>query len=94
MAVGTVMDIGGDVELCLGPVAESYPPQCSGIPIANWSWDGVEGSESSGDVTWGAYAVQGTYDGDQYTVSAPPIMLALYDPMAFPDPTNDSAGSG
>ena len=32
-AQGTVMDVGGDAELCLGPVAESYPPQCSGIPV-------------------------------------------------------------
>ena len=88
------MDVDGDVELCLGPVAESYPPQCSGIPVENLSWEGVEGSESSGDVTWGSYAVQGTYDGDRYTVSAPPIMLALYDPMAFPDPTNGEPGVG
>ena len=88
------MDVDGEVELCLGAVAESYPPQCSGIPVVNWSWEGVEGSESSGDVTWGSYAVQGTYDGEQYTVSAPPIMLALYDPMAFPDPTNGEPGAG
>ena len=88
------MDVGGDVELCLGPVAESYPPQCSGIPLTNWSWDGVEGSESSGDVTWGAYALQGTYDGEEFAVTQPPIMLALYDPMPFPDPTNGEAGAG
>ena len=93
-AQGTVMDVGGDVELCLGPVAESYPPQCSGIPLTNWSWDGVEGSESSGDVTWGAYALQGTYDGEEFAVTQPPIMLALYDPMPFPDPTNGEAGTG
>jgi hypothetical protein len=88
------MDIGGAAELCLGPVAESYPPQCSGIPLVDWSWEGVEGSETSGDVTWGSYAVQGEYDGEKYTVSAPPVMLALYDPMAFPDPTNGQPGSG
>ena len=42
---GTVMDVGGEVELCLGAVAESYPPQCSGIPLTDWSWDGVDGCE-------------------------------------------------
>jgi hypothetical protein len=94
VALGTVMDVGGDVELCLGPVAESYPPQCSGIPLVDWSWDEVEGAEASGDVTWGAYAVQGTFDGEEYTVTAPPVMLALYDPMAFPDPTNGEPGAG
>jgi hypothetical protein len=91
---GTVMDVGGEVELCLGPVAESYPPQCDGILLEGWSWDGLDGGESSGDVTWGAYAVQGTYDGDSLTVTAPPIMLALYDPMPFPDPTNGEPGEG
>ena len=60
---GTVMDVAGEVELCLGAVMESWPPQCHGIPLDGWAWDGVEGTESSGDVTWGAYAVQGTYDG-------------------------------
>jgi hypothetical protein len=93
-AQGTVMDIGGDVELCLGPIAESYPPQCSGIPITNWTWDGVDGSETSGDTTWGTYAVQGTYDGEAFTVTQAPIMLALYDPMPLPDPTGGKKGVG
>ncbi|MEU1970476.1 hypothetical protein ABZ477_02370 [Microbacterium sp. NPDC019599] len=94
IAQGTVMDIGGEAELCLGPVAESYPPQCSGIPLVDWTWDGVEGSETSEETTWGAYAVQGTYNGEAFTVTAPPIMLALYDPMPFPDPTNGEPGAG
>ena len=93
LAQGTVMDVDGEIELCLGAVAESYPPQCSGIPLENWEWDAVEGSESSGDVTWGAYAVQGTYDGETFTVTQPPIMLALYDPMPFPDPTGGEPGT-
>ncbi|GAA1951903.1 hypothetical protein [Microbacterium deminutum] len=94
IAQATVMDVDGTVELCLGAVAESYPPQCSGVPIANWSWDGVDGSETSGKATWGTYAVQGTYDGEKFTVTKPPIMLALYDPMPFPDPTGGKAGAG
>lgn len=89
---GTVMDAGGAAELCLGAVAESYPPQCSGIPLVNWSWDGVDGSESSGDVRWGAYAVQGMYDGSSFTVTQPPVLLALYDPMAPEDPFGGAPG--
>lgn len=89
---GTVLDTGGSAELCLGPVAESYPPQCSGIPLEGWTWDGVEGSESSGDVTWGAYAITGTYDGETLKVTQPPIMLALYDPLMPPDPTGGKDG--
>lgn len=85
IAQGTVMDTGDSVELCLGAIAESYPPQCSGIPLVDWSWDGVDGSETAGDVQWGAYAVQGTYDGTSFTVTQPPIMLALYDPVPLPE---------
>lgn len=89
------MDVGGSVEICLaGIMMESYPPQCSGVPVANWSWDGVDGFESSGDVTWGAYAVQGTYDGETLTVTETPIMLALYDPMMVEDPTGGMPGEG
>ncbi len=93
-ATGTVLDAGGDVQLCLGPVAESYPPQCSGIPLEGWTWDSVEGAESSGAATWGAYAVQGTYDGETISVTQPPIMLALYDPIRPDDPTGGKPGSG
>ena len=90
---GTVMDVAGAVELCLGPVAESYPPQCSGIELVDWTWDGVDGSEQEGDVRWGTYAVQGTYDGEAMTVTQPPIMLALYDPMQVSDPTQGRPGA-
>lgn len=93
-AVGTVLDRAGEPELCLGPVAESYPPQCSGIPLEGWTWDGVDGAETSGDVTWGAYALQGSFDGDSFTVTQPPIMLALYDPMVPADPTGGEPGAG
>lgn len=87
------MDVGGEAQLCLGPVAESYPPQCTGIPLEGWSWDGVEGSESSGDARWGAYAVHGRYDGETLTVTGPPILLALYDPIRPEDPTGGEPGT-
>lgn len=92
-AQGTVLDTDGSVELCLGAVAESYPPQCSGIPMTGWSWDGVDGSETASGVTWGAYAVQGRYDGESFAVTQPPILLALYDPMPLEDPTNGEPGA-
>lgn len=90
---GTVMDVGGDVQLCLGPIAESLPPQCSGIPLEGWTWEGVDGSESSGGAQWGAYAVQGTYDGETMSVTGPPILLALYDPIRPEDPTGGRPGT-
>lgn len=94
IAQGTVMDVGGEVELCLGAIAESYPPQCGGVPIENWTWEGVDGAETSGETTWGSYAVQGTYDGETFVVTQPPIMLALYDPMMPEDPTGGEPGNG
>ena len=33
----TVMDTGRP-ELCLGPIAESWPPQCGGPRIRGWDW--------------------------------------------------------
>ena len=92
---GTVMDVARRGRAVpRGRSTESYPPQCSGIPLAGWSWQGVDGSETSGDVRWGTYAVQGTYDGETLTVTAPPIMLALYDPMPLPDPDGRRARPG
>lgn len=90
---GTVMDIAGSAELCLGGVMESWPPQCNGMPLKSWSWQGVEGWDSQGETRWGTYAVQGTFDGAELTVTQPPIMLALYDPMAADDPTGGRPGT-
>ncbi len=58
-------------ELCTGPVAESYPPQCGGPPIREWRWADHEGDyEQVGKVRWGAFVVQGYFDGDEYVVTS------------------------
>ncbi|WP_233486823.1 hypothetical protein [Zhihengliuella sp. ISTPL4] len=93
VGTGTVLDSSGDAELCLGAIQESYPPQCDGVPLDEWSWDGVDGSEASGDTRWGAYAVTGTWDGERFTVTEPPALLALYDPMVPEDPTDGVEGT-
>lgn len=90
---GTVLDTAGEAQLCLGPIMESFPPQCQGVPLDGWSWEGLDGSESSGDTTWGAYAVTGTYDGTRFTRTEAPVLLALYDPAAPEDPTGGVAGT-
>jgi hypothetical protein len=59
---------GSGPELCLGVVNDSYPPQCSGIPIANWDWNSVDGEESASGTTWGEFHVVGRYDGTTFTV--------------------------
>ncbi|MDQ4055206.1 MAG: hypothetical protein M3237_21265 [Actinomycetota bacterium] len=66
----TVMDTGSP-ELCLGPVAESYPPQCGGPPLQGWDWAAYEGDyDQQGDVRWGLFYVTGTWDGTTFTVSS------------------------
>jgi hypothetical protein len=79
----TVLDSGGGPEMCLGAVAESYPPQCGGPALADFDWGDV-GSEQAGGVRWGSYALTGTYDGSTFTV-ADAIPAALYDAMAEPE---------
>jgi hypothetical protein len=59
-------------QLCLGSVAESDPPLCSGIAIANWDWSRVGGEQRSGAATWGSYSVVGKYDGRVFTLTAAP----------------------
>lgn len=86
VGVGTVMDTGRP-ELCLGAVAESFPPQCSGIALEGWDWSRVGPTfEESGDVRWGGYAVFGTFDGETFTVTQEPVTSALYDPAPVDDP--------
>lgn len=64
----TVLDDGTGPELCLGGVAESYPPQCSGVPLDGWDWDSVGDHERAGGVRWGDFVVTGEYDGQRLAV--------------------------
>lgn len=69
-----VMDVS-EPQLCTGPVAESYPPQCGGPVIANWDWADHRGEYAQvGGVRWGEFQVEGHYDGDEFVVtSAVPV---------------------
>ena len=92
---GTVLEVDGEApQLCLGAVMESYPPQCSGPEVVGWDWTTADGHESASGVTWGTYAVQGTWDGERLTVTQPTIMLALYDPMMIVEPHREPANAG
>ncbi len=61
-------------------VAESYPPQCEGIPVVGWDWE-VGGHEDVAGTRWGSYIVTGTYDGEAFTLTeeAEPV-----DDVAYP----------
>lgn len=65
----TVLDAGEGPQVCVGPLALSMPPQCSGLPLAEWDWDAHE-HERDGDVRWTGWLVlEGTFDGETLTVS-------------------------
>src|SRR5690606_31278753 len=85
---------GEPVQICLGPITMIYPPDCGGPEVLGWDWDDVDGAETEGGTTWGTYAVQGAWDGERLTVTQPPIMLALYDPMMVEDPQLDPDNAG
>lgn len=91
---GTVIQVGDAApELCLGAIAESYPPQCSGPELTGWDWASADGQETASDVTWGTYAVWGDWNGTTLAVTSQ-IQLALYDPMPILDPAVDPANAG
>lgn len=78
-----VIDDGDGPEMCLGAIAESYPPQCGGPALVDFDWGDV-GSEQASGVRWGSYALTGTFDGETFTVTDA-IPAALYDTMAAPE---------
>lgn len=96
--LATVMDTGAGAELCLGAIAESYPPQCSGPTISGWNWSDHAGTfEKQGRTRWATYAVSGSWDGTVFTV-ADAISGALYDPAAaqptvLPSPSRDHSAA-
>ncbi len=89
--LGTVIEVPETgPQLCLGPVRESFPPQCEGVPLSGWDWAraGIQDESPAGTgtkVRWGTYAVTGTFDGLTMTVTSS-VPLALYDTVAPPSP--------
>jgi hypothetical protein len=84
-ASATVLDDGkrGPM-LCLGAIALSLPPQCGDVPITGWDWQKVEGEESAGGTTWGAFHVVGEYDGETFAVT----QVGRYETDASQHPTD------
>lgn len=95
VAQGTVLQKNGEEpQFCLGGVADSYPPQCSGPPVLGWDWSVAPQADSASGVTWGRYALTGTWDATAFTVTQPAIPLSLYDALAQFDPRSDAANAG
>lgn len=70
-------------ELC-GVVAESYPPQCGGLPVTGWDWDAVAHEEAEG-VRWGSYIVTGTFDGKSLVLTEDPLSTEEVDMADYPE---------
>lgn len=75
----TVLDAGDGPELCHA-VAESFPPQCSGVPMTDWAWADHPEHEAESGVRWGSFALTGTFDGTTFAVTDA-IPAALYDAL-------------
>lgn len=65
----TVIESGdGGVQMCIGPIAMSYPPQCGGPALVGWDWAEWSGAYAeSGGVRWGEFALTGTFDSEAFT---------------------------
>jgi hypothetical protein len=98
--VVTVLDDGSGAEVCLGPVAESWPPQCGGPPLVGWDWrrqarapgpagEGT-GFEQAAGVRWGQYVLAGRWDGESLTLTtaapAAEHQPTAEEPTALPEP--------
>ena len=93
VGLGMVLDgsADGKTGFCLGPVAESYPPQCDGMPLDGWNWADHQGDYDDGNGTkFGTFAITGTFDGTTLTAQSA-VSGALYDPMPWPEPTSGAA---
>ena len=88
--VATVLDEGKGAVLCLGAVATSYPPQCSGLTLAGWDWAEHEGDYTEAYGTrWGEFGVVGRYDGESlHPTEAVPA--GEYDAPPSDDPALDA----
>ncbi len=53
---------GDGPQLCVGGVAASLPPQCTGVDLLGWSWEDVAGEyDDRSGVRWGEFVVTGDF---------------------------------
>jgi hypothetical protein len=82
----TVIDDGDGVELCLGVVMASMPPQCDGPRLVGWDWSEHRGDfERSRAIRWGAFQVTGTFADGAMTPTEAVAMADLDEQPAYDD---------
>jgi hypothetical protein len=57
-------------QLCVGGVDLSLPPQCGGLDIVGWTWNGLK-HESALRTRWGTYLITGRLDGRAFKLTEP-----------------------
>jgi len=71
---GVVRQLNDDPPVvCFAQVAEGYPPECDGPLILGMDWEEMPNQRQAQDVRWGEARVVGTYDGQAFTLSRPPM---------------------
>ena len=97
LAIGTVLgsdtlpETDDGAILCVGPVAESAPPQCAGPLLSGWNWDTFE-HEETGGVPWvQGVAIEGTYDAEEqlFIPTGEPMSAAAIQLPAVETPQGD-----
>lgn len=91
LAIGTVLEHDGIATLCVGPVAESAPPQCAGMELVGWDWAAFD-HEQTGGVRWvQGVAIEGTYDAgaQTFTATGAPMSAAAIQLPAIETPQGD-----
>jgi hypothetical protein len=56
-------------QLCVA-VEDTNPPQCDGLDISAWTWDGLK-HNSARTTKWGTYLITGTFDGRTFKLTEP-----------------------
>lgn len=76
---------GKEPKACFGAIAASLPPQCGGPEVSGWDWADAEDAESASGVTWGTFAVTGTWAGGVFTLTRPAFPVTRDDHYARQD---------
>lgn len=96
VAFGTILDKDGVGPHLCSAVAESLPPQCTGLPIVGLDWKDVPWAERAGDTTWATARVTGTFDGASLTLTKAPTADdpdgPQYEPPDFTSPCPEPDG--
>ena len=77
--VASVFEMPGRGPEIVHQILESYPPQGTGPPLSNWTWDLVDNEESIEGTTWtGSLRLVGTWDGEVFTLTEDPTPSTEY----------------